>query len=198
MTTASNFARITANGTAWTYASHYGGKLLVFISTIILARLLTQEEFGIVGFALVVISLLEVLRDLGIGPALIYYKDDPDAAHTGFWLGIATAMMDISDGLSRDLPRLAAASGVGAVVDAGAVPIHDDAEGDLERALHEGEDFELLVAHAALEDGQREALAAAGVTLWPIGRLDEGPGVRLEDASGIHPLPTGGYDHLAG
>ena len=113
-------------------------------------------------------------------------------------LGIATAMMDISDGLSRDLPRLAAASGVGAVVDAGAVPIHDDAEGDLERALHEGEDFELLVAHAALEDGQREALAAAGVTLWPIGRLDEGPGVRLEDASGIHPLPTGGYDHLAG
>ena len=68
--------------------------------------------------------------------------------------------MDISDGLSRDLPRLATASGVGAVVDAGAVPIHDDAKGDLHRALHEGEDFELLVAHEALDDGQREALAA--------------------------------------
>ncbi|MCP5095263.1 MAG: oligosaccharide flippase family protein, partial [Chloroflexi bacterium] len=83
-----NFAKATVKGTFWTYASHYGGKLLVFVSTIILARLLTQEDFGIVGFALVVISFLYVLNDLGIGSALIYYQDDPDAPHTGFWLGL--------------------------------------------------------------------------------------------------------------
>ena len=92
MTSSINFARTTAKGTAWTYASHYGGKLLVFISTIILARLLTQEDFGIVGFALVVISFLDVLRDLGIGPALIFHRDEPEAAHTGFWLGLITAL----------------------------------------------------------------------------------------------------------
>ena len=83
-----NFAKTTVKGTFWTYASHYGGKLLVFVSTTILARLLTQEDFGIVGFALVVISFLYVLNDLGIGSALIYYADDPDAPHTGFWLGL--------------------------------------------------------------------------------------------------------------
>lgn len=84
-----NFARTTIKGTFWTYASHYGGKILVFISTVILARLLTQEEFGVVGFALVAISFLNVLNDLGIGAALVYYKDDPEAADTGFWLGLA-------------------------------------------------------------------------------------------------------------
>ena len=83
-----DFAKTTAKGAVWTYASHYGGKLLVFVSTVILARLLTQEDFGIVGFALVVISFLNVLNDLGIGSALIYYKDDEAAAQTGFWLGL--------------------------------------------------------------------------------------------------------------
>ena len=92
MSTPVNFVRTTVTGTMWTYASYYGGKLLVFISTIILARLLTQEDFGIVGFALVVISFLDVLSDLGIGSALIYHRDDPDAANTGFWLGLLTGV----------------------------------------------------------------------------------------------------------
>lgn len=92
MDTSKNFARTTVTGTIWTYASHYGGKLLVFISTIILARLLTQEDFGIVGFALVIISFLDVLSDLGIGSALIYHRDDPEAANTGFWLGLLTGI----------------------------------------------------------------------------------------------------------
>ena len=88
-----NFAKTTIKGTVWVYASHYGGKLLVFVSTVILARLLTLEDFGIVGFALVVISFLNVLNDLGIGSAIIYYKDDEDAANTGFWLGIGMGIV---------------------------------------------------------------------------------------------------------
>ena len=43
-------------------------------------------------FALVIISFLDVLSDLGIGPALIYHRDDPEAANTGFWLGICTGL----------------------------------------------------------------------------------------------------------
>jgi PST family polysaccharide transporter len=83
-----NFARATIHGTFWRYAAFYSGKFMVFISTIILARLLTKEDFGIVGYAVTIIGFLEGLSDLGIGPALIYHRDDPEAADTAFWLGI--------------------------------------------------------------------------------------------------------------
>lgn len=72
----------------WTYSAYYSGKLLVFISTVILARILSQGDFGVAGYALTVISFLDVLSDLGIGPALIYHRDEPGAADSAFWLGL--------------------------------------------------------------------------------------------------------------
>ena len=61
--------------------------------------------------------------------------------------GKITAMIDISDGLSRDLPHLCFQNGFGAVIYAEEVPIHSDVErldGDpLQHALHDGEDYEL-------------------------------------------------------
>jgi len=72
----------------------------------------------------------------------------------GRWLArekIATAMMDLSDGLSSDLARLCAASGVGALLEIGKIPqprIPHDFSGNsadpLELALHGGDDYELL------------------------------------------------------
>ena len=72
------------------------------------------------------------------------------------------AAIDISDGLSLDLSRLASASGVGAIVDTRSIPISDDARrlaeserllhpqekcrSPLEHALGDGEDFELILA----------------------------------------------------
>ncbi|HTW93922.1 MAG TPA: thiamine-phosphate kinase [Tepidisphaeraceae bacterium] len=64
------------------------------------------------------------------------------------------AMIDLSDGLSRDLGQICAQSGAGAVVNGERIPIHDDAvklaarDGrmPLEHALHDGEDYELLFA----------------------------------------------------
>jgi thiamine-monophosphate kinase len=56
------------------------------------------------------------------------------------------AMMDLSDGLAADVPRLAAASGCGYEIDAASVPRSRGAT--LEQALSEGEDFELLLAVA--------------------------------------------------
>jgi thiamine-monophosphate kinase len=61
--------------------------------------------------------------------------------------GKVTSMIDISDGLSRDLRQICNASGVAAVIDAALVPIHTDA-GDLDGALHDGEDHELLFTAA--------------------------------------------------
>ncbi|HET9776027.1 MAG TPA: lipopolysaccharide biosynthesis protein [Gemmatimonadaceae bacterium] len=83
-----DLATATLRGTLWVYASNYSGKILVFLSTVVLARVLMKEEFGLAGYALLIIGLLDVFSDLGIGSALIYHRDDPDAADTAFWLGI--------------------------------------------------------------------------------------------------------------
>jgi O-antigen/teichoic acid export membrane protein len=85
-------ARVTIHGTLWMYASFYSGRLVVFVSTIVLARLLTQEDYGVAGYALVFIAFLDVIGDLGIGTALIYHRDDPEAIYTGFWLNLGTGL----------------------------------------------------------------------------------------------------------
>ncbi|MEY4299551.1 MAG: Thiamine-monophosphate kinase [Verrucomicrobiota bacterium] len=68
------------------------------------------------------------------------------------------AMMDLSDGLAADLPRLAAAGGTGFTIDPSLVPRRRGAS--LRGALEDGEDFELLLAMAPR---QAERLAKA----WP-------------------------------
>jgi len=53
-----------------------------------------------------------------------------------------TAMMDLSDGLAKDLPRLAKASGCGFTIEKESVPCSEDVS--LQEALGDGEDYELL------------------------------------------------------
>lgn len=118
-------------------------------------------------------------------------------------LGIPAAMMDLSDGLSVDLPRLAAASGVAAVLHADLLPVHGDVAAlrdgrdPVAHALDDGEDFELLVAHRPLTDATRAALAARGVTLHRVGQVEAGAGVTLVRDGRRAPLARGGYDHVA-
>jgi len=88
MTAKRNFAKATLHGTLWEYTSQYTGKFLVFISTAILARLLLQEDFGLAGYALIVIGFLEILEGLGIGSAIIYHREDEERLNTAFWIGL--------------------------------------------------------------------------------------------------------------
>lgn len=100
----------------------------------------------------------------------------------GQWLtrkGLATAMMDLSDGLSSDLPRLCAASGVGARVEMTKIPAVRISHADRKRgidplrlALHGGEDYELLFTTPP--NGLKLLPRVfRGVTLTPIGRITE-------------------------
>jgi thiamine-monophosphate kinase len=108
------------------------------------------------------------------------------------------ACIDVSDGLARDLGRLAAASGVGATVELAALPLPADAArlatrlaADLdELALGGGEDYVLLFSLPA------SSPAPAGCA--PIGRIERRPGLRLRREGRIEPLPAVGWDHLAG
>lgn len=116
--------------------------------------------------------------------------------------GLAHAMMDISDGLARDLPRLCRASGVGARIDVERVPVHadvPDADPDRPmRALCDGEDFELLVAHAPWSDDTLAALAQLDATPIEVGVVTEADeGLVLVRGGVPTPWPRGGFDHLA-
>ena len=113
-------------------------------------------------------------------------------------LGIS-AMMDLSDGLSADLPRLCAASGVGAEVEAEVVPIHTDAVAmsrdsgrpPLDHALHDGEDYELLFT---APPATRPAVEACGGVVR-IGRVVAGGGVRIGRSGAFVPMGARGWDH---
>jgi O-antigen/teichoic acid export membrane protein len=89
----STLVRAGILGMLWSNAAFYGGKLMVFISTVLLARLLIEEDFGVAGYALIAISLLEVLNNLGVGQALIYEREDAEAASTGFWLALGFGLL---------------------------------------------------------------------------------------------------------
>lgn len=64
-----------ARAVVWNYVSFAAGKVLVIVTMAVLARLLTPEEFGIVGFATLVVAYLAVLKDLGMGAALIQRRE---------------------------------------------------------------------------------------------------------------------------
>jgi len=85
---APNFVRAAIHGTVWRYLAFFSGKLMLFFSTVILARLLTKDDFGVVGFAVTTIGFLDFMSDLGIAPALIYHPEDNNASITAFWLGL--------------------------------------------------------------------------------------------------------------
>lgn len=86
-----SFGKTALRGSFWTYAAFFSGRLLTFITTIILARILGREDFGIAAYALVVINFLDVLNEFGVGPALIYHRKLPRSADTAFWISIITS-----------------------------------------------------------------------------------------------------------
>lgn len=85
------------------------------------------------------------------------------------------AMMDISDGLAKDLRLLAVESGTGAELEAARIPVHADAaRRGVSAALTDGEDFELLFAlnpAEALRLERDRAAGRLGMRFYRIGRL---------------------------
>lgn len=117
----------------------------------------------------------------------------------GQWLmkrRMATAAIDISDGLSTDLTHLCEESGLAAEIDGGALPLHPGA--NLVQALHGGEDYELLFTAPA---GARLPRTIAGVAVTRIGHMAQArkgrPRVTLLTPRGLEPLEPRGWQHFA-
>jgi len=121
--------------------------------------------------------------------------------------GAVHAMMDISDGLGADLPKLCKAGGVGAVVYTDKLPVSADLRGaaDLlgadatDLAAGGGEDFELLMAAGPEDvDGVIEAVEGhAGTRVTDIGEIAEGP-VEIVYPDGARKPLKGGWEHFMG
>ncbi len=90
---AEKLAPAIAKGVLWAYLTYAGSKALVFGSTVILARLLTPADFGIVGFATIVTDYLGTLQDFGVGEALVQRRSNiAQAANATFVVSIATGV----------------------------------------------------------------------------------------------------------
>jgi len=110
----------------------------------------------------------------------------------------ATSMIDVSDGLTRDLVRICEASGVGVRLDLATVPRHAAAaEGE---ALGGGEDYELLAtmpSAASAADAAGELADVFATPLTSIGTIAV-DGLETTDVAGeTHPLEPSGWDHFA-
>lgn len=110
--------------------------------------------------------------------------------------GLASAALDISDGLSTDLAHLCEESRVAAEVDAQGLPLAPGAS--LEQALHGGEDYELLFTAPPTV---RVPRAIAGVPVTRIGRIlrrdHRRPQMTLLTPQGPQPLQPRGWQHFA-
>lgn len=121
----------------------------------------------------------------GSKPELLnrYYRPEPRLSVGQKLHGLATACIDVSDGLIQDLAHLCDASGVGATIDVAKIPFSPG--GDIETMLTGGDDYELLFTSPKEPKG-------FDVPIARIGTIETDEGVRVLGYDG----PLDGYSHL--
>lgn len=112
------------------------------------------------------------------------------------------SMMDLSDGLSSDLPRICRQSNVGALIEEDRLPVSAQAMGKadpLESVLNDGEDFELLFTLSKKDSEKLFENWEGDLIITPIGEITGTGIVEMKTACGlIVTLKQKGYDHLGG
>jgi thiamine-monophosphate kinase len=134
-----------------------------------------------------------------------FEKPVPRLAAAALVRDFATAAMDVSDGLAKDLARMASASGTGANIQIDKVPLSDGArimcsQGFVRREdlIASGEDYEVLFTLPTDRWPALQSVASTtGVPVTALGTMTQDDGVSWRDSyGGAMPLTTGGWDHF--
>ncbi|MDH7487445.1 MAG: oligosaccharide flippase family protein [Anaerolineae bacterium] len=89
-----SLTRQIKHGVFWVAVSTVSVRLLSFVATFILAKLLLPEDFGLVAGAYLAIDALQLFEEMGFGSALIYRQREVDeAADTTFFIVIFTSLL---------------------------------------------------------------------------------------------------------
>lgn len=152
-------------------------------------------------------AALEVMDASGAGGGILgqrYWLPEPRLAAGELLRGLASAALDISDGLVQDAGHIAAASGLGCQIQVSSLPLSKALTNGFERVVAEtwgltgGDDYELCFTvppqHVAAIE---HVLTGAGQTFTRIGEMVAGQGVHCVDSAGqAVAVEQGGYVHF--
>jgi PST family polysaccharide transporter len=86
-------ASLAVKSLKWSSISRFGRQLIQYITTLILAFLLSPEDFGLIAIAFIIIGFLDIFKDLGTSSALIYIDDPPHTLLSSiFWVNVSFGM----------------------------------------------------------------------------------------------------------
>jgi thiamine-monophosphate kinase len=136
-------------------------------------------------------ALLNARQDDPLYALRRYYLPEPRLALGRALRGIATAAIDISDGLAADLAHLCASSGVAGSIDLDAIPLAIGSSAEL--AATGGDDYELCFTIAPTD---RKRLSELPERVSVIGRIEAGSGVSLHAGGRAVELSRGGFRHF--
>jgi O-antigen/teichoic acid export membrane protein len=89
-----DISRHAVGGTLWTYLSLISGRLLAFASSVLLARLLVPEHFGLMSYCLLAVQYVEIFSTFGLDAALIARRDRfEQAANASFFISLSFSVV---------------------------------------------------------------------------------------------------------